>query len=62
VSARARPAVQPDRRVEPQRGAISGVLTREQAVGNRKMEVRVGIQAGAEAVQEGHGAEAGIGR
>lgn len=36
--------VQPDRRAEKKRGAISAVLTREQAVGNCQMEVRGGAR------------------
>jgi len=53
--------IETDRRVEVERAAILAVLPREQPVGDRQVEVRVRIQPRAEAVQEGHGAEAGVG-
>ncbi len=47
-------------------GAVEGesalIVAGEEAVGDDEVQVKVGVEAGAEAVQEGDGAEGGIGR
>ena len=52
--------IEPDRPVKTKRSIGGVALPREQPVGDRHMEMGVRIEAGAEAVQKGDGAQAGI--
>jgi len=47
-------------RPEPESSFFGVLFAREQPVGDRQMEMGVRIEAGAEAVQEGDGAQAGV--